>query len=115
MAGTLIGNADDGGRSNEYLTHFQTGQDSINPPLQPHETRILRTSDKSHESLIDRDHYIQKRTGLDPVTFFRKFEELSNHPGLSKNRKAKFEQIMSRPGPQTGGSSIDISSQFGVY
>lgn len=108
MAGTLVGNADDGGRSNEYLNHFSAGQNAANPPLQAHEKKILRVSDREHPNILERNHYIEQKTGLDPVSFFRRLEELSSHPGLSPARKKKYDEIMSRTGPQTGGAPIDV-------
>lgn len=112
MAGTLVGNADDGGRSNEYILNFSHGQSAKDPGLTKHQRDVLRFTGRQFSNTIDRDHAIQQKFGFDTLTYHRKLEELQNHPDLSPMMKKRLEEAYSRPpsglGPVTGGAPIDI-------
>ncbi len=112
---TLIGNANDGGRSNTQLAEFTSGNNDRYAPLTDRQRKALRFTAREFGSQVDRDHALQKNLETDPVSYFRELEELQDHPGLSPMMRDRVKNLMSRPGPQTGGSSTDLSRQFGIY
>lgn len=115
MAGTLVGNADDGGRSNEYLTHFSSGQDNARyREMSKHERDLVRFTGRKFNSQIDRDHAIEQKFGYDALTYFRKLEGISEHPGLSPKMRDRLGEMYNAPtpGPQKGGAPIYAGNQF---
>lgn len=111
---TLISSPDDNGRSDEMHSHFDAGQSDRYAPLQKHQRDMLRFTGRQFGSIVDRDHAIQQKFGLNSVDYFRKLEEMADHPGLSPMMKDRIGSMkhMSTPGPMTGGAPIYAGKQF---
>jgi hypothetical protein len=112
---TLMSSPDDNGRSNHIIDHFSGGQKDRYAPLSKHQRDMLRFTGRQFSSTVDRDHALNQKFGMTPVDYFRKIEELSEHPGLSKKMKGRVQDMHSRPsspGPMHGGAPIYAGKQF---
>lgn len=109
----LVASPDDNGRSNELMGQFGSGYGDRHVPLTKEQRDLLRFSGRAFGSTIDRDHAINKKFGYNSVDYFRKLEELQDHPGLSKTMKDRLKGMyVSTPGPMTGGAPIYAGNQF---
>ena len=105
MPATIMG--DDDSHKN-----FLSGYNDRNVPLTPTEKKMIRFSAKSYPSLEDRDNAIRSKFGMHSVDYYRKLESLKDHPQLGKQTRSRLSNLMSTPGPMTGGAPILDSKQF---
>lgn len=92
--------------------HFGSGFKDRYAPLTPQDKKMVRFSNRSFASLSDRDQAIRSRFGLHSVDYYRKLESLKDHPQLGKQTRSRLSNLMSTPGPMTGGAPIMGSKQF---
>lgn len=92
--------------------HFNSGFKDRYAPLTPQEQKMIRFSNRSFQSLTDRDQAIRSRFGMHSVDYYRKLETLKDHPQLGKQTRSRLSNLMSTPGPMTGGAPIMGSKQF---
>jgi len=105
MPATLTG--DDDSQKN-----FLSGYNDRHAPLTPTEKKMLRFSARSFNNLADRDTAIRSRFGMHSVDYYRKLESLKDHPQLGKQTRSRLSNLMSTPGPMTGGSPVLDGKQF---
>lgn len=105
MPASLVGDDDS-------YKHFGEGFKGRNAPLTPNEKKMLRFSNKSFPSLVERDQAIKTKFGMHSVDYYRKLESLKDHPQLGKQTRSRLSNLMSTPGPMTGGAPIMGSKQF---
>lgn len=105
MPVTLNGNDDS-------YKHFNAGFNGRHAPLTPNEKKMIRFSNRSFSSLVERDEALSKRFGMSSVDYYRKLETLKDHPQLGKQTRSRLSNLMSTPGPMTGGAPILDSKQF---
>lgn len=91
---------------------FKAGYNDRHAPLTPAEKKMIRFSNRSFESLADRDQAIRSRFGMHSIDYYRKLESLKDHPQLGKQTRSRLSNLMSTPGPMTGGAPILDSKQF---
>lgn len=96
----------------ESYNHFNSGFKDRYAPLSSTEKKMVRFSARSFPSLVERDAAITKRFGLNSVDYYRKLETLKDHPELGKQSRSRLSNLMSTPGPMTGGAPIMGSKQF---
>ena len=92
--------------------HFLSGYKDRHAPLTSTEKKMLRFSNKSFSNLADRDTEIRSKFGMHSVDYYRKLEALKDHPQLGKQTKSRLTDLMSTPGPMTGGSQPMTGKQF---
>jgi hypothetical protein len=105
MPATLTG--DDDSHKN-----FLSGYKDRNSPLTPTEKKMIRFSARSFSNLADRDTAIRSQFGMHSVDYYRKLEYLKDHPQLGKQTRSRLTDLMSTPGPMTGGAPVMGSKQF---
>lgn len=92
--------------------HFGAGFKDRTAPLTPAEKKMIRFSNKSFPSLVERDQAIRAKFGMHSIDYYRKLETLKDHPQLGKQSRSRLTDLMSTPGPMTGGAPIMGSKQF---
>lgn len=105
MPASLVGDDDS-------YKHFGAGYNDRHAPLTPAEKKMVRFSNRSFGSLADRDNAIRSRFGMHSIDYYRKLETLKDHPQLGKQTRSRLSNLMSTPGPMTGGAPILGSKQF---
>jgi hypothetical protein len=105
MPASLVGDDDS-------YKHFGDGFNGRNAPLTPSEKKMIRFSNKSFPSLVERDQAIREKFGMHSIDYYRKLEYLKDHPQLGKQTRSRLSNLMSTPGPMTGGAPIMGSKQF---
>lgn len=98
--------------NDDSYKHFNSGYSDRNAPLTPAEQKMIRFSNRSFQSLADRDNAIRSRFGIHSLDYYRKLETLKDHPQLGKQTRSRLSNLMSTPGPMTGGAPIMDSKQF---
>lgn len=96
----------------ESYGHFNSGFKDRHAPLTDAERKMVRFSARSFPSLVERDSVINKRFGLNSIDYYRKLETLKDHPQLGKQSRSRLTNLMSTPGPMTGGTPVLDSKQF---
>jgi hypothetical protein len=96
----------------DSYNHFNSGFKDRYAPLSNTEKKMVRFSARSFESLADRDAALNKKFGLNSIDYYRKLETLKDHPQLGKQSRSRLSNLMSTPGPMTGGAPIMGSKQF---
>lgn len=92
--------------------HFNSGYKDRHAPLTSAEKKMVRFSSRSFPSLVERDKAIQTKFGLNSIDYYRKLETLKDHPQLGKQSRSRLTDLMSTPGPMTGGTPILGKKQF---
>lgn len=112
MVATLVGAADNG--DDRFRQGFYAAHDKAkHPDLTDEQKKMVRFTGRSFGSHIDRDYAIKQKFDMTPVDYFRKLEEVKDHPGLSKNMRTRLQDMYaSTPGPQKGGAEIYGGHQF---
>lgn len=87
--------------------HFNSGYKDRHAPLTPSEKKMIRFSNRSFQSLVDRDTAIRSKFGMHSIDYYRKLESLKDHPQLGKQSRSRLSTLMSTPGPMTGGSDVN--------
>lgn len=96
----------------ESYNHFNSGFKDRYAPLSSAEKKMLRFSNRSFPSLVERDKAIQTKFGLNSIDYYKKLETLKDHPQLGKKTRNRLSGMMSTPGPMTGGTPILGKKQF---
>lgn len=92
--------------------HFRDGFGTRVPPLTYKDDQILRHAGRYAKNPEGSQDKIMKKFGMHAPEFWSRVQALADHPDLSKRRKDRYSQLMSTPGPMTGGASILDSKQF---
>lgn len=96
----------------DSYNHFNSGFKDRYAPLSANEKKMIRFSNRSFPSLVERDAALSKKFGMNSVDYYRKLETLKDHPQLGKQTRSRLSNLMSTPGPMTGGAPIMGSKQF---
>lgn len=96
----------------ESYDHFNSGFKDRYGPLSDVDKKMLRFSARSFGSLVEQHEAINKKFGMDPISYYRRIEALKDHPQLGKQTRSRLSNLMSTPGPMTGGAPILDSKQF---
>jgi Protein of unknown function (DUF3263) len=96
----------------DSYNHFNSGFKDRYAPLSTNDKKMVRFSARSFPSLVERDAAINKRFGLNSIDYYKKLETLKDHPQLGKQSRSRLSNLMSTPGPMTGGTPIMGSKQF---
>ena len=100
MAGSINSN-------DESYSHFNAGVNSRNAPMTTVDKKILNFAIRMAQQPAIKTHgQILRNFGMYSPEFWTKAQRLSDHPELSKQKKAKLANIFpdpSRPGPMGGG------------
>lgn len=96
----------------DSYNHFNKGYKDRQAPMTDAERKMVRFSGRSFPSLVDRDNAIRSKFGINSVDYYRKLEYLKDHPQLGKQTRSRLSNLMSTPGPMTGGAPILDSKQF---
>ena len=91
---------------------FNAGYRDRHAPLTPTEKKMVRFSNRSFPSLVERDQAIRARFGMHSLDYYRKLETIKDQPELGKQTRNRLSNLMSTPGPMTGGAPIMGSKQF---
>lgn len=96
-------------KDHESYNHFNDGVNSKNPPLTTIDKKILNFAVRSAGQPAMKTHgQILRNFGMHPPEFWTKAQNLSQHPALSKRKRAVLSEIFpdpSKPGPMTGGTN----------
>jgi hypothetical protein len=105
MPATLTGDDDS-------YKNFVSGYQDRHAPLTPTEKKMVRFSNRSFSDLSERDAAIRSKFGMHSVDYYRKLESIKDHPQLGKQSRSRLSNLMSTPGPMTGGAPTMGSKQF---
>lgn len=102
-------------RGHDSYSHFNDGLNSRVNPMSAIDKKILNFAVKIANSPVTKTHgQILRNFGMYPPEFWTRAQNLSGHPEVPEEHKAKLAEMFpdpSRPGPMSGGADVNTESK----